>query len=65
MNLPDYFQIILVKRLKTLGMFQEKKNYVLPAFKKVNKTSALSKIREILRREQEKKLFYEDLGKKS
>lgn len=41
----------------------KKKLYVLPAFQKVNTTSALNKIREIQKRGQEKKIFYKELGK--
>jgi len=52
------------REIKNTGNVPRKINYVPPAFNKVNKTSALSKIREVLRREQEKKLFYKDLGKK-
>lgn len=50
------------REIKNTGKVPGKKN-VLPAFEKVNTDSALSKIREIQKREQEKKLFYKELGK--
>lgn len=57
-KLANEFKIILKKRSKALGMFQKIKLYVVLTFRKVIIASNLTNIRQAVRTEQEKNLFY-------